>query len=241
MASIHLTSAEPYRNRLIRMGEEPERAFNVGALGLDNIKKSEFYGFELLNLSPYTEYFVVTYHPVTKNSTEDKNAMANMLRLFEKFGEYKFIITLPNLDHGNEFIRKKFLKASRNNSNVSAFPSLGNKLYLSALNYSRGVIGNSSSGVIEAPFLGIPTVNIGSRQEGRIRSSSIIDCDPDFEQLLHATSKAINYSPDQTKRINPISLLGDGTASLKIADILETTNIKDLKQKKFFDASNFYS
>lgn len=188
MSHLHFTSTEEYRNRVIQLGEQPERVFNVGAIGVENIKTTpllskaeleESLGFQLGDKS-----LLVTFHPVTLEDSTAEKQCQNLLEALEGFPEYRIIFTLPNSDTDGRIIMQQIQEFTQKHSNCSrAFTSLGKVHYLSALQYVSAVVGNSSSGIIEVPSFGVPTLNIGDRQKGRIVAESVVNCGSSKEQI----------------------------------------------------------
>ena len=209
MSHLHFTSTETYRKRVIQLGEQPATVFNVGAIGLDNIRQMQLLDREAFEKSidfPLGEKsMLITYHPVTLESQTAKEQFEALLHAVDETG-YRLIFTKPNSDSDGRVIISmidEYVKAHPRKS--VAFTSLGYLRYLSALQYVDMVVGNSSSGIVEVPSFGIPTVNIGDRQKGRLRANSVIDCDPDEpsikEALLQAASTAFREQAKQT--VNP--------------------------------------
>lgn len=193
MSYLHFTSCEEYRKRVIQLGEDPKRVFNVGSTGVENVvntktysKKelSEVIGFEL------KKYFVVTYHPVTLKDNSSKD-FKNLLSALDKFSDYQVIFTKSNADSGGSEINRLIDKYVFTHKNSKCFYSLGTKKYLSLVNHSSAVIGNSSSGLTEVPALLVPTVNIGDRQRGRIKVKSVYDCDYSVKSIVSTISQAL--------------------------------------------------
>lgn len=189
MSHLHFTSTEEYRNRVIQLGEQPERVFNVGAIGIENIKKvplmskselEESLGFEI-----GAKCLLVTYHPVTLENSSAEEQSKNLFAALGQFKDYRIIFTMPNSDTNGRIIMQEIEKYVEQNKNRTiAFKSLGLKRYLSALQYVSAVIGNSSSGIIEVPSFGIPTLNIGDRQKGRIAAESVVHCHANLDGIM---------------------------------------------------------
>jgi len=240
MSLLHFTSTEEYRQRVIQLGEDPGRVFNVGATGIDNIKEMKLLvKLELegsLDFSLESRYIVVTFHPVTLEKATSEKQFTELLRALDSFPDLKIIFTYPNADtDGRPIIRLVNKYVSRNPHKAKAFVSLGQLRYLSALKHAAAVVGNSSSGIIEAPSLAIPTVNIGDRQKGRIRARSIINCAPTKTAIIAAMNKAFSpsFSAVCRKAINPY---GNGHASKQIMRILSGFDWDNFDLKKeFFD------
>ncbi len=195
MSMLHFTSTEEYRRRIIQMGEPPENVFCVGALGVENIKTQKLMQKEELTQSLGTvldmPYVLVTFHPVTLENNTAGEQFANLLAALDRFLEYHIIFTKANADTDGRIINQmidQYVEENADRALVHA--SLGMTRYLSVLKYCEMVIGNSSSGIIEAPSFQVPTVNIGSRQLGRIRAESVIDCGNSVEDICTAIGKA---------------------------------------------------
>jgi UDP-N-acetylglucosamine 2-epimerase (non-hydrolysing) len=237
MASIHFTAAEPYRQRLIQMGEQPETVFNVGAIGLDHLMRAPpldtaelttSLGFQLT--SPY---FLVTYHSVTLAEEDPETTTQALLAALDHFQDFQAIITYPNADNGGRTIISILEDYVKTRSNrILVIPSLGSRRYLSALRGAAAMIGNSSSGIIEAPAFHIPTVNIGSRQHGRLAADSVLHCSADRSDIVKAIAQAVSpeFSIRCQRAVNPY---GQGNASAEIVRILESHSVPSIK--RFFD------
>lgn len=197
LSHLHFTSTEVYRQRVIQLGENPERVFYVGALGVENIKKSKLLSkLELEKSLGFTlgeKSLLVTFHPVTLEKDSAKQQFENLLAVLDEFADYNMIFTLPNSDtDGRVLIDLIQDYVSKHINNSIAFASLGKTKYLSALQYVTAVVGNSSSGIIEVPSFGIPTLNIGDRQKGRICSESIIHCGNSYSEIKKGITKIIS-------------------------------------------------
>ena len=240
MSALHFTANDKYAHRVIQMGENSENVKIVGAMGPENAIHMEKLSREelskALGVDLSGKYAVVTFHPVTlENNTAE--AQANTLcEVFEKYSDITFICTKANADSDGRIINRILGECCKKYDNAFLFDSLGSKKYLSAVEYSEFVLGNSSSGLSEVPSLGVPTVNIGDRQKGRMRGPSVIDCDPTFESICEAIDKALSpvYKAVAAQRENPY---GNGNTSGKIAEIVTGYLLNDkLKvQKKFID------
>ena len=239
MAHLHFVATEPYRDRVIQMGEAPERVFTVGAPGLDNIDKLDLpdrasLGQEL-ELPDNQEYFLVTYHPVTLSADDIGAEAEQMLAAFDQFPDIRIILTGVNADPGHDRISGLLSDyAAKNKARVSLHASLGQRRYLSAMQHAACVVGNSSSGIIEAPTVKTPTVNIGDRQKGRLRASSVIDCAGQTKDIAAAIGKAL--SPDFRAGLQSMTPpYGTGGASATIKDHLKSVDLTGLNQKSFHD------
>lgn len=241
MSILHFASCEEYRKRIVQLGENPEKVFNFGDIAIDNIikepmislgKLSESLEFNLLD-KPFA---VVTYHPVTLENDTSEEQIRELLSSLDEFPNLNFIITKANADAGGEQINKIINKYSKDRSNVKFIDSLGMKRYISAIKQCLVVIGNSSSGILEVPAVGKPTVNIGDRQKGRIMSESIICCKPCKSEIVSAIEKAI--SPSWQELCKTIKHpWGDGNTSPKILNEIKKYLNSDNKtlKKHFYD------
>lgn len=196
MSYLHFTSTEQYRNRVIQLGENPERVFYVGALGVENIKKINLMTKEELEGSIHFEIdentVIVTYHPVTLENNTVEEQFLNLLEVLDRNPKIRMIFTKANADTNGRIVNELIDKyAAQNSERACAFVSLGQKRYLSALKYCRIVIGNSSSGIIEAPSFGKPIINIGDRQKGRICADSVINCGYTQQEIQQAMETAL--------------------------------------------------
>lgn len=236
MAHIHFPGAEDYKQKIIQMGEEPWRVHNVGQAGIENIKRLKlFEKFELekeLNISFDKPIFLITYHPVTLDIENIENQINDLLCALKEFSG-KYIFTYPNADFGSKIIIDKINSFVKHNNNAYIYHSLGQKRYLSLLKYADVMIGNSSSGIIEAPIFKIPVVNIGDRQKGRLRSNNIIDVGYSKKEIVKGINKAL-YDEAFKEGLQCIeNVYGSGNVSRSIVDIVKSISIdKKLLSKK---------
>ncbi len=236
MSHLHFASTEEYRKRIIQLGEQPINVFDVGAIGLDNIRELKLLtkeelesdiGFDLTE-----KYCLVTYHPVTLEKSTAQDQFEELLAAFDMLPSVKIIFTKANADTGGRIINKMIDEyVSINYERSVAFTSMGQLRYLSAMKYSSAVVGNSSSGIIEAPDFMVPTVNIGDRQKGRVRAQCILDCSPYRDEIELALKKVI-YSENTDYCKNPYSKV---KTAIKIKDHLKNTDFKKKMKKTFFD------
>ena len=240
MSHLHFTATEHYRRRVIQLGEHPSAVFCVGGLGIDNINMLDLLSKsaleEKIGLALGTRNLLVTFHPSTLEHDESSTQFSNLLQALEKLNSTKILFTKTNADTNGRIINQMIDKFVLNNSDRAvAHTSLGQLAYLSALKYVDGVVGNSSSGLIEAPSLGIGTINIGSRQRGRIRATSVIDCEPTCEDILKSLNKM--YSQSFNKRLaTVVNPYGVGGAASQIIEKFRTIDIENIDVKKsFFD------
>jgi UDP-hydrolysing UDP-N-acetyl-D-glucosamine 2-epimerase len=241
MSYFHFTSTEAYRKRVIQLGESPERVFNVGAIGIDNIKQLQLLSKEQLedNLEFKLDkpFVLVTYHPVTLENNSAEAQFNELLKAFMGFKDLRIIFTKPNADANGRVIISLIDKfVSENISRAIAFTSLGQLRYLSLMQFTTAVVGNSSSGIIEAPSFGIPTVNIGDRQKGRERAESVIDCGYTEDEIKNALNQAL--STDWQKKSKGFeNVYGDGKTTQRIVENLKNIDRISLK-KPFYDLLN---
>ncbi len=239
MSHLHFTSTEAYRKRVIQLGEQPERVFNVGAIGIENIKRipllskqelEESIGFQLGDKS-----LLVTYHPVTLENATAAEQCTNLLRALEMYPDYRIIFTLPNSDTDGRIIMQQIREYVAQHQDTSvAFTSLGLKRYLSALQYVCAVVGNSSSGIIEVPSFGISTLNIGDRQKGRMAADSVIHCGTTQEEIEKGLRYILSDECQSKAKTATNSYEKEGTTAA-ILEVLKTYDISSLIQKSFYN------
>lgn len=242
MSHIHFPAAQDYADRVIQMGEHPETVFCFGAPGLDNILKLSLMEREQLaselGLPADKKIGVFTYHPVTQDKDASEFQLTEALNALERFTDIHWVLTTPNADTGGRTLAERAKAfACRPPENKSFFTSLGQLRYLSLLKHAAVMVGNSSSGLIEAPSFDLPVVNIGDRQRGRLRGNNVIDVYEYSEQSISSAIKKA-LSPEFKSSIkgkkNPY---GDGSASLKIVDKLKTLILNEkLLKKPFYSA-----
>lgn len=239
LSHLHFAAAEPYRNRIIQMGEQPDRVFQVGGLGIDNINKISLLSrVELeksigFNLNKHN--LLITYHPETLDPGKAGEQVAVLLTALDRLPDTHLIFTMPNADTGHRIIVDKIqaFVLSRENRSI-LIPSMGQLNYLSTMKLVDAVVGNSSSGIIEAPSFRIGTINIGKRQDGRLRAGSVIDCEPTEAAIAKAFTKL--YSPAFQKKLKTVeNPYGTGGATEKIISVLKKTNFTNLIFKRFHD------
>jgi len=221
MSNLHFTANISYSNRLIKMGEDKSSVFTTGMPGLDSVFKTNLLTKEQfeksINFKLSENTFLITYHPLSLGNNDEKHNFQQILKALENFKDSKFIFTFPNSDTYGRVIINLINEFVKNNSNNSiAFKSLGHLRYLSALKHVNLVLGNSSSGITEAPCFNTPTVNLGERQNGRLKAESIIDCDIVSLEIIKAID--VSLRRNTTSVINPYGKAG---ASDKIVDIIK--------------------
>ncbi|GLH73052.1 UDP-N-acetyl glucosamine 2-epimerase [Geothrix limicola] len=238
MSHLHFVAAEEYRRRVIQLGEQPERVFMVGGLGVDAITRLTFMDRQALEISlDFTfakKNLLVTFHPVTLEGETSPQQMVELLEALHTLTDTHLIITLPNADAGGRELTRLVEGFVASHPNARAYTSLGQLRYLSCMHLVDGVVGNSSSGLAEAPSLGVGSVNIGDRQRGRLKAASVIDCLPQRGDILAAIERLYTADFKQTlqETKNPY---GDGGASGRIARILENHPLNNLLKKQFHD------
>jgi UDP-hydrolysing UDP-N-acetyl-D-glucosamine 2-epimerase len=239
MAHLHFVSCAAYRQRVVQMGEQPERVFDVGALGIDGLMQADIPSLAELERTVGLKldggYLLLTFHPVTLDAHAGVVGLRAMLEALDGFSRVPVIVTGVNSDPGHSSIAQILTDyATARNDRVRVIPSLGQLLYFSAMRHSLAVVGNSSSGLIEAPSLGVPTVNIGDRQKGRIRATSVIDCGETFDEVTAALQKAL--SPSFRARLRQVrSPYGSGGAARRIAAVLKEHPLVGILHKSFHD------
>ena len=239
MSHLHFVAAEPYRQRVIQLGEHPSRVFNFGAIGLDNIIRLPLLNREQfeqsIDFSLGAMNFLVTYHPVTLSKDGPRRTIDNLLSALDCFPEAHIIFTKPNSDTDGRLIGLMIDEyAAARPDKVVVHTSLGQIRYLSAISHVDVIIGNSSSGLVEVPAFHKPTVNIGNRQSGRLRASSVIDSGEDSQEIINAIKKALSVEfQDSLKNI--ISPYCGSNTSSQIAKVLKTVSLDNILDKKFYD------
>lgn len=240
MSHLHFTATEEYRKRVIQLGEDPDRVYFVGGLGVDSIKETALLDRtsfeESINFELGRKNLLVTYHPVTLEVGNEKKHFSELLNALENLGnDTRVLITRPNADTGGRIIIEMIDDfVEKSNGRAKAFSSLGQKKYFSALSHVDCVVGNSSSGLLEAPSFNIGTINIGTRQDGRTKASSVIDCDTKSKSILESIEKVFSDKFQQSLEsvTNPY---GEGGAADKIISALKEQSFKNLIKKKFYD------
>ena len=235
MSYLHFTSTKAYRNRVIQLGENPERVYCVGALGTENILTQPLWSKEQLRqdlgIDGDRPYVVMTYHPVTLEDNTVEEQIDELIAAMNSHPELFYVITAANADAGGDEANCLLKAYADNHENALFVISLGMIRYLSAVKYASFVLGNSSSGILEAPVLGTPTVNVGDRQRGRLQADTIVNCKAVKDDISQAIDRALSMLHKAT------DMYGDGTTSKRIAqtikDYLRNDKI-DLK-KQFFD------
>lgn len=244
MSHLHFVAAEAYRKRVIQLGEHPDRVFLVGGLGIDNIKRMQL--LDRANLEAALDFklglknLLITFHPVTLEEATAENQMCELLEALAGLKDTQLIFTLPNADPDGRTLIKMVNEFVAKNSNSCAYTSLGQLRYLSCILHVDGVVGNSSSGIVEVPSFKKGTINIGDRQLGRLQAKSIINCEPSRESITMSLKRL--YSSDfQAGLQQVINPYGEGGASANVVNILKHHSLTGIVKKTFHDLSSINS
>ena len=238
MSHLHFTATEISRNRVIQMGEIPANTFNFGGLGADALQSFNFLSQEEVEKNLEKKFgkknLLVTYHPETISEKSASEQIKTLLDALSLKKDINLIFTGVNADPGSGEISRAINQFVESNSNAKYYPSLGQSLYLSTLLYCDGVVGNSSSGILEVPTLKKATINIGNRQLGREMAESIINCELDSGSIANSIDEIYseNFKVVLSKVSNPY---GRGGASLKIYKEIKKSDLNDLVKKSFHD------
>lgn len=239
MSHLHFASCEAYRQRIIQLGEAPDRVFNVGALGVENIRRMSLMEHsdlaEAIGFNLDKPYFLVTFHPVTLEKDSSEGQFQSLLDALDAFPEYNIIFTKANADADGRIINRLIDDyAEKRPERCLAATSLGVYRYLSAMKYATAVIGNSSSGIIEAPSFKIPTVNVGVRQKGRVRAESVVDCEPSAASIEAAIHKGIS-SEFQLLLKNTKNPYEKASTAAEIVSVIVASDPAGLLKKRFYN------
>jgi GDP/UDP-N,N'-diacetylbacillosamine 2-epimerase (hydrolysing) len=238
MAHLHFVAAEEYRQRVIQLGEQPDRVFLVGGLGIDNIKRLKLLDRAQLEVSIDFKLghknLLITFHPVTLENSTATEQMAELLEVLAGLTDTQLIFTMPNADNDGRALIKMVQQFVAQHPNARAFPSLGQLRYLSCIAQVDGVVGNSSSGLAEVPSFKKGTINIGDRQRGRLQAASVINCEPVHQSIAAALKKlyAADFQASLSQAQNPY---GEGGASEKVVETIKHCVIDGLVKKSFYD------
>jgi GDP/UDP-N,N'-diacetylbacillosamine 2-epimerase (hydrolysing) len=245
MSHLHFVAAEPYRQRVIQLGEQPDHVFLVGGLGIDNIKRLQLLDRTALETSLDfklgVKNLLITFHPVTLETATAANQMQELLAALAQLKDTQLIFTLPNADTDGRALIEMVQNFVKQHPNARAYDSLGQLRYLSCILHVDGVVGNSSSGLAEVPSFKKGTINIGDRQRGRLQAESVINCEPTRENITTALVQL--YSADfQTSLHKVINPYGEGGASKKVVNTLKSYPVEGIVKKFFYDLPiNSYS
>lgn len=241
MSHLHFVAAEEYRRRVVQLGEDPDRVFVVGGLGVDSINK-----LDLLNQVEFEDSIefklssrnlMVTFHPVTLETETSRQQMSELLMALEALEDTHLIFTMPNADTDGRGLFSMIERFVDNHPNARAYTSLGHLRYLSCVKHVDGVVGNSSSGLTEVPSFKKGTINIGDRQRGRLKATSVIDCEPDRKAITSALEQL--YSPAFQEAVaNVVNPYGEGGACEAIIEILLNYPLDGILKKSFHDLAD---
>ena len=241
MSHLHFVAADDYRRRVIQLGEHPDRVFNVGGMGIDAIKRIKLMSREeleeSLDLTFGEKSLLITFHPVTLDGGASSVAqMRELLSALAELKETTLIFTMPNADTGGRELGGLVQQFVEMHPRAKVYTSLGQLRYFSCLAQVDGVVGNSSSGLLEAPVFNIGTINIGDRQKGRLKAASVIDCQANKEEIINAIN--LLYDASFRKKVfiddHPY---GHGYSVEKIIEKLVSVSLQDINKKSFFDIS----
>lgn len=238
MSHLHFVAAEEYRQRVIQLGEQPDRVFLVGGLGVDNIKRLKLLDRATLEASLDFKLgqksLLITFHPVTLETSSAAYQMEELLAALAGLSETQLIFTMPNADTDGRALIKMVEQFVAQHPNARAYTSLGQLRYLSCIAQVDGVVGNSSSGLAEVPSFGKGTINIGDRQRGRLQAESVINCEPTRRSIAVALEKL--YSADFQGSLSQVrNPYGNGGASEKVVTAIKQYAINDIAKKAFYD------
>lgn len=242
MSHLHFTATDEYRKRVIQLGEQPDHVFNVGGLGIENIKLLNLLSRdafeESIDFKLSKRNLLITFHPVTLEHSTAEMQFSELISALDILEDTHLIFTKANSDTNGRIINKMIDEyVNKNSSKAIAFTSLGQLRYLSALQYVDAVVGNSSSGLAEAPSFKIGTVNIGDRQKGRVKAESIIDCEPQRGEIIKSLEKI--YSNEFQNMLPMVeNPYGDGCSSGKIIETIKKIKLSNILKKKFFDLNS---
>ena len=242
MSHLHFVAAEEYRQRVIQLGEQPDRVFMVGGLGVDNIKRMKLLDREALEQSLGIQLgeksLLVTFHPVTLETGTAADQMAALLAVLDGLHDTQLVFTMPNADTDGRVLITMIEQFVAQHANSRAYTSLGQLRYLSCLAHVDGVVGNSSSGLLEAPSFQKGTINIGDRQRGRLQAASVINCEPTQESITTAL-KHLYSAGFHTGLRNVRNPYGEGGASTAIVSTIRVAALGEIHKKRFYDGGTF--
>lgn len=241
MSHVHCVAAEEYRQRVIQLGEQPSRVHLVGGLGVDAIRQTDFMDRveleTIMNFKFKFKNLIVTFHPETLSDVAAETQMTELLAALEELTDTGLIFTLPNADSGGRRLISMLKAFGAKHSNATIYSSLGHQRYLSCMAHCDGVVGNSSSGLLEAPSLRVGTINLGERQRGRLQAESVINCRAERAEIGMALRKL--YSEDfQDSLTSVMNPYGDGGASARVLEIIKSLDFEEILHKSFYDISS---
>jgi len=241
MSHLHFVATEDYRRRVIQLGEQPGHVFNVGGLGVDNILRMKLLSRveleQALGFKLEKRNLLITFHPVTLEQGTSAQHLDELLTVLAELKDTGLIFTMPNADNDGRIIFEKIKKFCSEYSNARAFTSLAQLYYHSCIKHVDGVVGNSSSGITEVPSFKKGTINIGDRQRGRLKASSVIDCKPEYKSIGMAL-ECLYSAEFQLKLSNIQNPYGNGGAIEAILNILKEQSFQNLLKKPFFNWSS---
>jgi len=239
MSHLHFVAAEEYRQRVIQLGEQPERVFLVGGLGIDSIKRLQLFDRaeleESIDFQLGAKSLLITFHPVTLETSTAEDQMAELLAALAELKDTQLIFTMPNADTDGRTLIKLVQQFVAQHPNARAYTSLGQLRYLSCIAQVNGVVGNSSSGLAEVPSFKKGTINIGDRQRGRLQAASVINCEP-TRQSIEAALKRLYSADFQVSLSQVLNPYGEGGASEKIIASIKSAPLEDVLKKRFYDS-----
>lgn len=241
MSHLHFVATDDYRRRVIQLGEHPDRVFNVGGMGIDAIKRIKLLSRkeleDALDFNLGEKNLLVTFHPVTlEGAASSVVQIRELLSALSELKDTTLIFTMPNADTGGRELGALVHQFAEKHPSAKVYTSLGQLRYFTCLAHVDGVVGNSSSGLAEAPSFKIGTINIGDRQKGRLKSQSVIDCEPSSESILAALKTL--YSTDfQANLANAVNPYGNGGASDTIVKMLAEYPLANIRKKQFYNLS----
>ncbi len=238
MSHLHFVAAEEYRHRVIQLGEQPRHVFNIGGLGIDNILRLKLFSREELENELDFKFskhnLLITFHPVTLESGTSAHQMKELLTALSELKDTGLIFTMPNADTEGRILFHQIEAFCAQHSLARAYLSLGQLRYLSCIQHIDGVLGNSSSGLIEVPSFKKGTINIGDRQRGRLRAESVIDCEPEYKSICMALERL--FSTEFQNMLSTVeNPYGNGGASEAVVSFLEQMSIDGLLKKTFYN------
>ena len=248
MAQIHFTATEQYRQRLLQMGEQPDRVFNVGATSTDILLDMNYLNRQalekILNIKIKQAFFLITWHPETlqaahTDSDDPLKGLKELVKALQQFPDYQIIFTKANCDSGGQAINRYLEKLSEQHADYYLFSSLGMQNYTSLVKLSHAVIGNSSSALLEVASLRKPAVNIGHRQDGRYKPESVINCEADCKSITQAINRALSDAHRQTCK-NMSLPYGEGNTNQKITQVLAEIELNNIMYKPFYNPGADY-
>lgn len=239
ISHFHFTASDAYRRRVIQLGEAPERVFNVGALALDSLAAapalSRMETTSELGIAAGRAYFLVTYHPVTLSDEDPAGPVMELTAALDKFPDHHVVVTGVNSDSGHTAVSRAFSNwSAQRKEGLTLVGTLGQRRYYNAMRWSDAVVGNSSSGLLEAPALHVPSVNVGPRQRGRVRAASVLDCEENRHAIASTIARVLEPQFRGAIADAPYPF-GEPGAAARIVSILSRTSLDRVLMKHFHD------